>query len=396
MLSTRKPVFSALRAVAIVAAAALVTACAPQMGALSGAGVAVDVNQPVRVALLVPLGSGDMGRENIARSIVNGAELAKASLTNATIDLAVYPTAGTTDGGAAAAQQAVAEGAKIIIGPLFSTATNGAQPVADAAGLTILSMSNNTAVAGGNVYILGNTFENTADRLVRYGQSRGLNRYGVAYPNGLEGETARNAVAQAVGARGATLVASEGYNLSQAGIQSAAPSIAASMRGNGAQAIILTDGPTGGLGFIAEGLRDGGVDPVSSLFLGMQRWNSSAEAMALPALQGGVFAAADPGLVAGFEGRYQNAYGSPPHELASLGFDGVAAVGAMIANARASGGSPFSQASIAQPAGFAGASGPFRFNTNGTNQRTLAILEVRDGGAVVIERAAGGFGGVGN
>ena len=38
MLSTRKPVFSALRAMAIVAAAALVTACTPQMGALSGAG----------------------------------------------------------------------------------------------------------------------------------------------------------------------------------------------------------------------------------------------------------------------------------------------------------------------------------------------------------------------
>jgi len=396
MLSTRKSIFNALRATAILAAAALVTACAPQQGALSGDGVAVDVNQPVRVALLVPLGSGDMGRENIARSIVNGAELARSSLANASIDLAIYPTGGSTSGGATAAQQAVAEGAKIIIGPLFSTATSGAQPVADAAGLTILSMSNNTAVAGGNVYILGNTFENTADRLVRYGQSRGLSNYGVAYPNGLEGETARNAVAQAVRGRGANLVASQGYDLSVAGIQAAAPSIAASMRGNGAQAIILTDGPTGGLGFIAEGLRGGGLDTSSSLFLGMQRWNSSAEAMALPALQGGVFAAADPGLVAGFDGRYQNAYGSAPHELASLGFDAVAAVGAMIANARADGGSPFSQASIAQSAGFAGASGPFRFNPNGTNQRTLAIIEVRDGTSAVIERAATGFGGVGN
>ena len=68
----------------------------------------------------------------------------------------------------------------------------------------------------------------------------------------------------------------------------------------------------------------------------------------------------------------------------------------MISNARASGDSPFSQASIAQPAGFAGASGPFRFNPNGTNQRTLAIIEVRGGAPAVIERAASGFGGVGN
>ena len=77
----------------------------------------------------------------------------------------------------------------------------------------------------------------------------------------------------------------------------------------------------------------------------------------MPSLQGGVFAAPDPALVAAFTGRYQTAYGESPHELAGLAYDGVAAVGALIAQARRQGGSPFSTARLTQPAGFAGVNG---------------------------------------
>jgi len=426
MLSTR---FSGRRAVlsVLLAAGSLALAgCATGPTAGLNDGIAVDPGQPVRVALLVPYGTGDPARDAIARSLENAARLAVTDLRDATIDLAVYPSAGTTAGGAAAAQQAVAEGAKIIVGPLFSTETAGAQSSAAAAGLTVLSLSNNPSVAGGNVFILGTSFENTAGRLVGFGQSRGMRNFGVVYPAGLEGETARDAVAAVVSARGATLVASQPYNLSVEGIQAAAGPAAAALLSGGAQAVILTDGPTGGLGFIAEALRSNGVgaalqarerqrlgrgvpllhaqelglrgaDSVAAQtqFLGMQQWDASAEALALPSLQGGAFAAPDPSLVAAFEGRYRTAYGEGPHELAGLAFDGVHAVGAMIAEARASGGSPFSGARLTEPSGFAGAYGPFRLLPNGRVQRNLAIVEVRGGSAVVIERASRSFDAIG-
>ncbi len=396
MLSTRFSALPVLRAAALLAAMALLSACAVGPTAGGGTeGIAVDASQPVRVALLVPYGSGDPGREQIARSLENAARLAQSDLHNATVDLVVYPTGGTTNGGAAAASQAVAEGAKIIVGPLFSTATAGAQPVAAQAGLTMLSFSNNPSVAGSNVYILGTTFENTADRLVAYGQSHGLNRFGVVYPAGLEGETARDAVSEAVSLRGATLATAEPYNLSVEGIQASAGPVAAALTNAGANAVILTDGPTGGLAFIAEALRGNGVTADRAQFMGMQRWDVSAETLAVPSLQGGVFAAPDPGTVAAFQGRYQTAYGERPHELAGLAYDGIAAVGALIAQARSQGGSPFSTARLTQPAGFAGVNGPFRFNANGRVQRNLAIIEVRDGQAVVTERAARSFEAVG-
>ena len=395
MLSTRFPARRAVLATLLAAGALALAACAPGTGARVDDGIAVDPGQPVRVALILPYGTGDPGRDAIARSLENAARLAQADVRDATIDLAVYASAGTTAGGAAAAQQAVAEGAKIIVGPLFSTETAGAQPVAAAAGLTVLSLSNNPSVAGGNVFILGTSFENTASRLVGFGQSRGMRSFGVVYPAGLEGETARDAVAAVVSARGATLVASQPYNLSVEGIQAAAGPAAAALLSGGAQAVILTDGPTGGLGFIAEALRNNGLTPEAVQFLGMQRWDVSAEALALPSLQGGVFAASDPGLVGAFQGRYRNAYGEAPHELAGLAFDGVHAVGAIIAEARAQGGSPFSGTRLTEPSGFAGVYGPFRLLANGRVQRNLAIVEVRGGGAVVIERAARSFDAVG-
>ena len=392
MLSTRFSVRrSLLRAAAVALAGALVAGCASQPRVAGNAGIDVDVNQPVRVALLLPYGTGDPGREQIARSLENAARLAQGDLRNAAIDLVVYPTAGTTSGGAAAASQAVSEGAKIIVGPLFSTETAGAEGPAASGGLTVLSFSNNPSVAGSNVYILGTTFQNTADRLIAYGQAQGLGPFGVVYPAGLEGETARDAVSEAASNRGASVAASESYNLSVEGIQSAAGPAAQAILAAGANGIILTDGPTGGLSFIADGLRNNGVGPDRGQFLGMQRWDISAEALQAPSLQGGVFAAPDPGVIGAFNGRYRAAYGESPHELAGLAYDGVAAIGALIAQARAEGGSPFSTERLTQAAGFAGVNGPFRFTPSGRAQRNLAIIAVENGAAVVREPAARTF-----
>ena len=357
-------------------------------------GIDVDPNQPVKVALLLPYGTGDAGREQIARSLENAARLAQSELRNATVELTVYPTAGTTAGGSAAASQAVAEGAKIIVGPLFSTETAGAQGPAASSGLTVLSFSNNPSVAGGNVYVLGTTFQNTADRLVAYGQSRGLNSIGVVYPAGLEGETRprrrapggqqprrhprRLAVLQPLGRGHPVRRARRRRRPQRRRRQCRDPHRRPDRRPRASS---------------PRRLRGNGV--TTAQFLGMQRWDTSAEALGVPSLQGGVFAAPDPATLGAFRGRYQTAYGEAPHELAGLAFDAVAAVGALIAEARAQGGSPFSTARLTQASGFAGANGPFRLTPSGVAQRNLAIIAVQNGQAVVTERAARSFDQVG-
>jgi ABC-type branched-subunit amino acid transport system substrate-binding protein len=398
MLSLRDSIGNLARAALVATGALALAACqvGPPTQVGPAPGPSVDLSEPVRVALLVPLGTGDPGREEIGQSLLNAARLAERDLQAVALDMRVYETGGTASGGNSAARRAVEEGAQVIVGPLFSTETSGAEPVAAAAGIPVLSFSNNPSVAGNGVYLLGMTFENTASRVVGYAASRGMRNVGVVYPNGLEGETARQAVRSAAGRQGSTVVAERGYDLSIRDIERDSAPIARSMREAGATAIVLADVPTGGLGFMADGLRGAGLASSEAQFLGMHRWDVSAEVLAQDSLQGGWFAAPDPALLGTFEARYRAAYGQRPHEIAGLAYDGIAAVGALVSDARARRlADPFSPANLTGAGGFAGVYGPFRLLPNGLNQRNLAVLEVRNGSASVIDRAPRAFTGLG-
>ena len=126
----------------------------------------------VQVALLVPSGSGDPTFDGIARNLENGARLAIADLGGVQIDLRVYGTSANPALAAAAAATAVNDGARIILGPLSAEEANAVGVAVAGSGTNVLSFSNNPTIAGGNVFILGPTFRNTADRLVRYRADR--------------------------------------------------------------------------------------------------------------------------------------------------------------------------------------------------------------------------------
>ena len=89
-----------------------------------GPGRVLNTSDPVPVALLIP--QSDEKTQKISISIENAARLAIADLGNIRIDLRVYDTAGSAVVAGQVAQQAVDEGAKIILGPLFAEAANAA------------------------------------------------------------------------------------------------------------------------------------------------------------------------------------------------------------------------------------------------------------------------------
>ena len=113
------------------------------------------------------------------------------------------------------------------------------------------------------------------------------------------------------------------YPFSPEGIQTQGPIIAQQMTAAGATAIVFTDTPSGGLPFITSQMR--GLIPTSQgRFMGIARWNEGRGNR--ESLEGGWFPLPDPGLSQAFESRYRSAYGSSPHPLAGLSFDGVQAV----------------------------------------------------------------------
>ena len=214
----------------------------------------------------------------------------------------------------------------------------------------------------------------------------------IVHDKNTAGELGRAAIQRGVSIAGGTVVATGSYEFSQNGVVSAAPVIAANARSAGAQAIFMTADTAGALPLISQLLADNGMGPSVTQFIGLTRWDIPAATLALPGVQGGWFAMPDPALYAQYQARYQASFSEPPHPISGLAYDGVAAIGALLRNA---GPGPIRAASLTQGAGFVGVNGIFRLRADGTNERGLAIAQIQNGQAVVIEAAPRSFGGAG-
>ncbi len=392
MFAFLQPARKALRLLFLSLFALALAACdAGMTGGVSRGGPSVDTSKPVPVALLVPRG-GSASDDLLANSLENAARLAMRDLTGVAIDLRVYATAGNAATAASVATQAVNDGAKIIIGPVYAEAANAAGVAAAGAGVNVLAFSNNTTIAGGNVFVLGPTFQTTADRLVSYAASQGKSRIVVVSAQDVAGQLGRTSIQNAISRSGATLAGSVDYPLSQQGVIDAVPRIKSTVDSSGADAVFMTSSTASALPLLAQLLPEAGIQPTVTQYIGLTRWDIPSPTLSLPGLQGGWFALPDPARSAAFSAKYQAAYGSTPHPIASLGFDGIAAVGALVAKGKSN---ALTGAALTQGAGFQGASGIFRLRSDGTNDRGLAIATIRNNQVVVIDAAPQSFGGAG-
>lgn len=392
MFAFLQPARKALRLLILSLFALALAACdAGMTGGVNRGGPSVDTSKPVPVALLVPRG-GSASDDLLANSLENAARLAMRDLTGVAIDLRVYATAGNAATAASVATQAVNDGAKIIIGPVYAEAANAAGVAAAGAGVNVLAFSNNTTIAGGNVFVLGPTFQTTADRLVSYAARQGKSRIVVVSAQDVAGQLGRTSIQNAISRSGATLAGSVDYPLSQQGVIDAVPRIKSTVDSSGADAVFMTSSTASALPLLAQLLPEAGIQPTVTQYIGLTRWDIPSPTLSLPGLQGGWFALPDPARSAAFSAKYQAAYGGTPHPIASLGFDGIAAVGALVAKGNSN---ALSGAALTQGAGFQGASGIFRLRSDGTNDRGLAIATIRNNQVVVIDAAPQSFGGAG-
>ncbi|WP_420862732.1 penicillin-binding protein activator [Algirhabdus cladophorae] len=360
---------------------------------LSGnAGQQIDPSAPVPVALLVPMQSGQSSDTLLAQDFEKAARLAIGDLSNVKIDLKVYNTAGTEAQAASAATQAANDGAKIIIGPLFANAANAAGVAVASRNINVLAFSNNASIAGGNVFILGATFQNTANRLSQFAKRQGRNRVLVVHADDVAGQVGRDAIVRAADRSGLQVAGIQSYPLSQQGIVGAAQGIAATAQSTGADTTFMTANPASDLPLLSSALGDNGINGASTMLLGLSRWSAQPQVPALPALQGGYFTLADRALETNFQKRYSAAYGANPHPLAGLAYDAVAAIGALAGT-----GSPdaLTAGSLTRNSGFVGTQGIFRLRADGTNERGLAVAQIRDQQVVVVEQAPKNFSGAG-
>ena len=370
---------------------AFLAACQGGIG-IGSSGPSINTRAAVPVALLVPLGSADGNEQRLAQDFENAARLATTDLSGVQIDLRVYPTAGNPGKAQEAAQQAVNDGAKIIIGPLRGESATAAAQAASARGVNVLAFSNNASIAGGNLFVLGQTFDSTANRLVSYAVSQGKNRVMTVYANNQTGRVGKVAIDRAIAANGAVPAGTVAHEFSQQAVINAVPNIRDTAEANQASAVFFTANTAGALPLFTQMLPEAGLDPANTQYIGLSRWDTPPQTLELPGVQGGWFALPDPQRNAQFQTRYQTAYGNPPHALAGLAYDGIAAVGALVSSGKSD---ALTTASLTQPAGFQGVNGIFRFLPGGTNERALAVATIENKEVVVISPAPTSFGAAG-
>jgi len=347
----------------------------------------IDAGKPVPVALLIPKGYENSA--SLADSLEKAALMAVADLQNVKIDLRVYDTAGSAAVAAQVAQTAVDEGAQIILGPLYQESANAVGLAVADAGVNVLSFSNNTSIAGGNLFVLGQTFENTAKRLVEFAAAQGKRKAVIVYPSNTEGEIAKIALENAAEKTELTIVHTQSFQFTREAVANTVPLVRAAVEIEEADLVILTSTTAGALGLLVQMLPEAGVDPQKVQYAGLARWDIPAQTLELPGLQDGWFAVPDRDLFTNFSERYEEQYETKPHQLASLAYDGIAAVGALVASGNSN---ALTGEALTQSAGFEGVNGIFRFLKNGTNERGLSIAQVVDKQVVIIDPAPKTFG----
>ena len=335
----------------------------------------------VKVGLILPLSaSGNAGVA--AQSMKNAAEMALAEFQNPNIQLLIKDDSGNPQGAAQGAQQALEEGAEIILGPLFALSVPSTAQVARTRSVSVIAFSTDSSIAGRGVFLLSFLPESDINRIVEYSASIGKKSFAALLPENAYGNVVEVAFKQSVGRRGGRIVAFEKYGSDRT---TPARNVAQAL-GQADALLIADDGDS--VVATAEALTGAGANLRNIQLLGTGLWDNP-RVFASASLQGGLYAAPDPAGFRAFAGRYRTRFGGEPVRTATLAYDAVALVAAL---ARTQGAQRFSQDVLTNPSGFSGIDGLFRFRPDGTNERGLAVMRVGNGGGVAVAGSPKSFG----
>lgn len=373
---------------ATLAVAVLFAACGAPGGGGGGPGAGMTGTAgSVKVALLLPI-TASGSTPAVAKALKQAAELALFDFDNPNVLLVPKDTRGTPDGARAAAQSAIQDGAELIIGPLFAQEVSGAAPVARQAGIPMIAFSTDEKVAGNGVYLLSFLAGRDVPRIVSFAMSRGKRNFAQLVPQSPYGRLAEASFAKAVSSGGGQAAVRATFppddsNAMLGPVRQIANAIKA---GQQVDALFLPAGRDE-LPSLAPLLASAELTNARVQFIGTGQWdypNIGSE----KALIGGWYPAPDPKGWSKFTQSYAKTYGAAPPRLASLAYDAVSLAVSLSQNAP---GQRYAMGQLTRASGFAGVDGLFRLLPDGTCERGLAILEVREGGPQVIDPAPSSF-----
>lgn len=332
-----------------------------------------------RVALLVPMSGGNGA---VGQSIANATTMALLDTNADNLRITTYDT---TAGARNAAQRAVADGNKLILGPLLSE--DVAQVLAEArpANVPLITFSNDTGVAGPDVFVMGQSPDESVARTVAFARGKGSSRFAAIVPDGEYGQRAAAAFRTAVASSGGTLAGIETFARGNTSIVSSATRL---QQKGGFDTVLIADGSRLA-GQAAAVLRPRGTG--STQILGTELWSGESDVTRTPSLRGAWFSAMSDARFKRFSDSYRARFGAQPYRVSTLGYDSVLLALRIARDWRP--GRTFPVSRLRDEGGFLGLDGAFRFTRSGVVERAMEVREVRDGTVTIIDPAPAKFGG---
>ncbi len=331
-----------------------------------------------RVALLVPMAGTTA---EVGQSLANATTMALLDTNAENLRITTYDT---SRGAGAAARQAIADGNKLILGPLLADNVPAVQAAARPASVPSIAFSNDATVASADVFVVGHIPEQSIRRSIAYARQNGSTSFGALLPEGDYGQRSYTALTNSLRDYGGNLIAFERYARGNTSIVGAAQRLRT--RG-GYDTVLIADGAR--LAVQASGeLRSDGAS--GTRILGTELWSGESSLTRSASVNGALFAAVSDRRFRRFAESYEARFGTRPYRIATLGYDSVLLTLRIARDWRV--GSDFPVRQMYDRGGFLGVDGPFRFNRNGVAERALEVREVRGNQVVAVDPAPATFG----
>lgn len=341
----------------------------------------------IRAGVLLPFSHPNERVRQQAEGMLAGMELALFDFGNENLVLLPKDTGGSQNQAAIAAEELSQQGVDVVLGPLFGAnvqlVREALTPVEETdlfgfvrepseAAKPVIAFSNDRAVASYGAWLASIAPEEEVAAIIEYAALRGYDQFAFFGPQSGLGTRIEAAMQAAVLDNGGFMLTSAFYPASETNPNAEAEFFARTIESaveTGARVAVLVPERGNRLRRIAPLLAYHGVDTRQVKMLGTGAWNDT-NIWREPSLRGAWFPTAPSVDISDFEQRYLRMYGAEPSSLAAVSYDATALVAALSADGA------LTAEELINRDGFMGVNGLFRFRTDGTVERSLAIMEI--------------------
>jgi len=355
----------------------LLNACSTNLGSVNNN--AIEPGETIKIAVLTPYGAQEKKLSYIGKSLRDAAFLAKQDLGSLNFQLKIYDTEGREDISIDSVHSAINDGANIIVGPFLPETTKAISTVSKSKGIRVISFSNDLTVAGNNIFIIGDTSVNRAEKLIKYSLEQKKYRFGIISPINKKYNELENSIRDKISRNGGIETFSIHYTEELENLSEIAKEVREKAINTNTDAIIFTDDPNKKISLLAAELQDitNSTEKGKIQIIGLSRWDLSSSILSESSLQGSWVAIPDTRFRAIYEKRFVKKFGYRPHLKSSLAYDAIALVGALIRKRDIEQSYyPFNTNEILNSNGFIGIDGIFRFKSDRTTEKELAIATI--------------------